>query len=85
MKFGWRALPVTLLLGSCVGSLVSIPLLLWQRRRDPKGEAPSLAKTAVPFGPFLAVGALIYLVCLHGRDLDVVGLTLLHWLGIETG
>ena len=80
---GWRALPATLLIGSCLGSLVSIPFLLWQRRQHPEGEAPSLAKTAVPFGPFLAVGALIYLVCLHGRDLDAVVLSLMHRLGIE--
>jgi hypothetical protein len=65
--------------------LVSIPLLLWQRRRQPEAEAPSLAKTAVPFGPFLAVGALTYLLTLHGRDLDAVGLSLMHALGIEIG
>lgn len=94
---GWRALPVTLLLGSLVGSLVSIPLLLWRRRRpvrprsgeDQAGEGgqaderPSLAKTAVPFGPFLAVGALLYLGCVHGRDLDAVVLGALHALGLE--
>ena len=79
---GWRALPVTLLLGSLIGSLVSIPLLLWQRRRE-SAEAASLAKTAVPFGPFLAVGALMYLGFFHGRDLDTVVLGALHGLGVE--
>lgn len=79
---GWRALPITLLLGSLIGSLVSIPLLLWQRRRKP-AETESLAKTAVPFGPFLAVGALVYLCFVHGRDLDMVVLGMLRGLGVE--
>jgi leader peptidase (prepilin peptidase)/N-methyltransferase len=93
---GWRALPLTIMCGSCLGSLVSIPILLWQRRSgrppsadglpvDPQAEnGPSLAKTAVPFGPFLAAGGLIYLLCVHGRDLDGVLLRLLHVLGLET-
>lgn len=83
---GWRALPITLLFGSLIGSLVSIPILLWQRRRE-KATAPeqesSLAKTAVPFGPFLAVGALVYLTCIHGRELDAVVLGALGRLGVE--
>lgn len=101
---GWRAIPLTLLVGSCVGSIVSVPILLWQRRspavgpvasppavpaEDPAAEspaeegAPSLAKTAVPFGPFLAVGALFYLGWLHGRELDTVVLEALRGLGME--
>jgi leader peptidase (prepilin peptidase)/N-methyltransferase len=84
---GWRAIPLTLLVGSCFGSIVSVPILLWQRRRtaaEPGApEAPSLAKTAVPFGPFLAVGALFYLGWLHGRDLDSVVLGALRGLGVE--
>lgn len=100
---GWRAIPLTLLVGSCVGSMVSVPILLWQRRRPPADsaadptansavdpaadpaaeEVPSLAKTAVPFGPFLAVGALFYLGWLHGRDLDTVVLGALRGLGVE--
>lgn len=69
---GWKSLPVVLFAGSVLGVVVSIPLLLLARRRDlPGGEAmpedqatgtPTTLRTAqVPFGPFLAVGALIYM------------------------
>lgn len=68
---GWKALPVILFAGSLIGSMVSIPLLLLARRRGDRGataehpdqpDAPaSLRNVQVPFGPFLAVGALVYL------------------------
>lgn len=62
---GWRALPFTLFLGATLGIFVSVPALWWARRGAPaaEGEAPSpsLRHTAVPFGPFLATGALLYL------------------------
>ena len=49
--------------GSFLGALISIPLVLAARRRAPDaGNAdgePSLARVQVPFGPFLALGALI--------------------------
>lgn len=56
---GWRSIPVVLFTASIIGSLVAIPMLLLTRRRGPSNE--SLARIEVPFGPFLAVGALIYL------------------------
>jgi leader peptidase (prepilin peptidase)/N-methyltransferase len=55
---GWRAIPVVLFGASVVGSAIAIPFLLLSRRR---GEAVSLGRMQVPFGPFLALGALIYL------------------------
>jgi leader peptidase (prepilin peptidase) / N-methyltransferase len=64
---GWKALPVILFAGSMLGSVVSIPLLLLARRRgdDPAAGQPdppsTLRNVQVPFGPFLAVGALIHL------------------------
>lgn len=45
---GWRAIPVTLLLASLFGTAVGVSLML-ARGRD--------TKMAVPFGPFLAAGA----------------------------
>jgi leader peptidase (prepilin peptidase) / N-methyltransferase len=45
---GWQAVPVTLLIASLAGTAVGLALLLVQR-----GDR----RTAIPFGPFLAVGA----------------------------
>jgi len=45
---GWRAIPVTLLIASLIGTAVGVSLML-ARGRD--------TKMAVPFGPFLAGGA----------------------------
>lgn len=50
--FGWKGIFVILLLSSLSGSIIGIILLVFQR----KG-----LKAAVPFGPFLSLGALIYL------------------------
>ncbi len=45
---GWRGVLVTVLLGSLVGSIIGMGIML-MRRDD--------AKMAIPFGPFLAAGA----------------------------
>jgi leader peptidase (prepilin peptidase)/N-methyltransferase len=45
---GWRAVPVTLLLGSISGAMIGGALMLIQRRDS---------RTPIPFGPFLALGA----------------------------
>jgi leader peptidase (prepilin peptidase)/N-methyltransferase len=45
---GWQAVLVTLMIGSLTGSLIGILLMIVQR-----GDR----RTAIPFGPFLAVGA----------------------------
>jgi leader peptidase (prepilin peptidase)/N-methyltransferase len=66
---GWKALPVILFAGSITGSVVSIPLLLLTRRglhgadgaTGDNAQPATLRTTQVPFGPFLALGALIYL------------------------
>jgi len=49
--FGWQAVAVSLFGGSLIGTLVQLPLMLAGR---------SDRKTRVPFGPFLAAGALAY-------------------------
>jgi leader peptidase (prepilin peptidase)/N-methyltransferase len=67
--FGWKALPVVIFAGSLLGTIISIPLLVAARRAGTgdtaSASAPppetSLRQVQVPFGPFLAMGALIYL------------------------
>lgn len=56
---GWRAVVFTLFGGAFLGAFIAIPILVAQRRRVVGFE--------VPFGPFLAAAALVYLV--FGRDL----------------
>jgi leader peptidase (prepilin peptidase) / N-methyltransferase len=55
---GWQAVLVTILFGALLGALVGLGLIVLKKkgRRDP-----------VPFGPFLALGALIAMV--WGHDL----------------
>ncbi len=50
---GWQALPVTILVSSLTGSVVGVGYALV------KGE--SVRKFPVPFGPFLALGAVVHL------------------------
>jgi len=45
---GWRAVPVTLMIASLTGTVVGLALM-WGRGRD--------SRTPIPFGPFLAFGA----------------------------
>jgi len=59
---GWRALPFVLLVGSIVGALISLPIIIWSRRQQPPGAEPQepLRHAQIPFGPFLAAAALLY-------------------------
>jgi leader peptidase (prepilin peptidase)/N-methyltransferase len=59
--FGWKAVFVILLLASLLGSVAGVILMIARRQG---------AQTAIPFGPFLAAGALLHLF---------VGNELLHW------
>jgi leader peptidase (prepilin peptidase) / N-methyltransferase len=58
---GWRALPFVVFVGAITGALVSLPIAVWQRRREPGAAAEPLRRTQIPFGPFLALAALVYL------------------------
>ena len=49
---GWQSIFVTLFVGSVIGSLIGVAVMAYQRADT---------KLAIPFGPFLACGALIYL------------------------
>ncbi|HET6280641.1 MAG TPA: prepilin peptidase [Polyangia bacterium] len=57
--FGWKGLPFIIFAGSFLGAAISIPLLLIARRRG--GNEVQLRHAQVPFGPFLALGGIIYL------------------------
>jgi leader peptidase (prepilin peptidase)/N-methyltransferase len=48
---GWPSVFPTIFLGSVLGSIVGIPLMLIKKADR---------KLAIPFGPFLSAGALIY-------------------------
>lgn len=62
---GWRALPLVLFAGALAGLIISIPILLVVRRGRRQGEP--LRHVQIPFGPFLALGALAHLFA--GRPL----------------
>ena len=71
---GWKALPPIVFSASLVGVLVSVPVLLLHRRKQnatpsppalPDDQSPpsppSIRRSEVPFGPFLAASTLGYL------------------------
>jgi leader peptidase (prepilin peptidase)/N-methyltransferase len=58
---GWRALPFVVLVAGLVGAVVSLPIALATRRKPAGEPAESLRHFQLPFGPFLAVAALLYL------------------------
>ena len=62
---GWKAVILTILLSSLIGSIVGIAVIIWKGRDF---------KYAIPFGPFLSLGALIALF--YGESLILWYLTL---------
>jgi leader peptidase (prepilin peptidase)/N-methyltransferase len=70
---GWQAILFTIFLASFIGIAVSVPILLAQRARRPDAPPPvvvegepvpetSVRRTEVPFGPFLSLSAVVYLI-----------------------
>lgn len=68
---GWKAVPFVILVASLVGSVVGIGLALWAKSSEKSIDqaadqtstgADSIPTFAIPFGPFLAAGALVYLL-----------------------
>jgi len=55
---GWKAVPFIIFVGSMVGSVVGISMMLLQKKDS---------KLAIPFGPYLAFGAVLYIFC--GRQI----------------
>lgn len=58
---GWRAVPFIIFAGSLLGSIIGISVMLAQKKDS---------KLAIPFGPFLAFGAILYIF--FGRQI-------IHW------
>jgi leader peptidase (prepilin peptidase)/N-methyltransferase len=54
----WPHIPITLIAASCIGTIVGVVLILFREKE---------MGSAVPFGPFLAIGALLSL--LYGEKL----------------
>ncbi|HIJ87240.1 MAG TPA: prepilin peptidase [Desulfuromonadales bacterium] len=55
---GWKAVPFIIFASSLVGSLIGISLMLFQKKDG---------KLAIPFGPYLAFGAVLYIF--YGKPL----------------
>lgn len=49
---GWKAVPFIIFSSSLIGSVVGISIMLLQKKDS---------KLAIPFGPYLALGAVLYL------------------------
>jgi len=52
---GWKGVIFTIFSSSLMGTLAGVVMMLATRKADPK--------LRIPFGPYLAVGALIYIFC----------------------
>lgn len=63
--FGWQLLPAVILLSSVIGAVIGIAMILFKNKDS---------QTAIPFGPFLALGGLAALF--YGQQLS--GLYLTH-------
>jgi len=59
--FGWKAVPFIIFVSSLVGSVIGVTVMLIQKKD---------AKLAIPFGPFLVFGAIMYIF--FGRQV-------IHW------
>lgn len=55
---GWKAVPFIIFASSLVGSLIGISIMLLQKKNS---------KLAIPFGPYLAFGAILYIF--YGKPL----------------
>ncbi|MCM2359774.1 MAG: prepilin peptidase [Geobacteraceae bacterium] len=59
--FGWQAIPFIIFVSSLVGSVIGVTVMLIQKKDS---------KLAIPFGPFLVFGAILYIF--FGRQM-------IHW------
>lgn len=69
---GWRGVVFSLFAGSVVGSVIYVTPVLFRRNQPANEDGPGLLKTELPFGPYLAIGAVFYLfaepwIVLHFR------------------
>lgn len=84
---GWKAVPFIILVASLLGSVVGIGMALLATRgrssesateNEAVADDSEVASFAIPFGPFLALGALLYLL-LDGAELARL---YLEWHGL---
>jgi leader peptidase (prepilin peptidase)/N-methyltransferase len=60
---GWKSVPFVILIASIFGSVVGVGAMLFAKKSTEKStEKPEPEAFAIPFGPFLATAALIYLL-----------------------
>lgn len=62
---GWKAIPFIIFASSLIGSVIGITIMILQKKNS---------KLAIPFGPYLAFGAILYIF--YGRQLIQWYLTL---------
>lgn len=65
---GWTSIPFVILVASIVGSVVGVGAMLFSKKTNADADSSDnqtneVASFAIPFGPFLASAALIYLLC----------------------
>ena len=70
---GWKALPFVVFSGALAGVVVAMPILSVARRRAAAAPEESLRHAQVPFGPFLALGAVLYVFLARPILLAVTG------------
>lgn len=59
---GWKSLFFVVFVGSLSGALISLPFVIRERRRQPAAAAAEpLRRIHIPYGPFLAGAAILYL------------------------
>lgn len=56
--FGWKSIPFIIFVSSLAGSIIGVTVMLIQKKD---------AKLAIPFGPFLVFGAILYIF--YGRQM----------------
>lgn len=73
---GWQSVPFVILVASLFGSVIGVASMLWSVRKksaqpsESSGEEDSVGTFAIPFGPFLAGAALLYLLVDGQRIID---------------
>jgi leader peptidase (prepilin peptidase)/N-methyltransferase len=72
--FGWKGVFMIIMMGSMLGSVIGIALILVAKRRGTEEEEAHY----IPFGPFLALGGLAVLY--FGNELHTAWYMIPHWL-----
>jgi len=57
---GWKGVLFSLVGGAALGLVLNLPVLLAGKASRPEGEAPSIFRTQLPFGPMLSLAAFLF-------------------------